>query len=100
MSELTDLLIQIGQTWGWGVLILGLSLYQLYWPAALHPSKPKAQKLVETIPPAVVVVIESIAEEIDSVDEDAVHDELASNGYSTDDFKRDTGGGSPPPADD
>lgn len=101
MSELTDLVISVGELFGWGFVLLIVSVYQLYCPQSIHPhGGTKLQRLLTEIPEPIAVILESLAEEIDKVDEDAVADILHSNGYTTDDFKESDG--KPPirPADD
>lgn len=86
MSELTDLFIQLADRWGWGVLMFGFLLYQFYWPAWLHPSRTKLQSALAKFH-VLGIVVEAVAEEMDNIDEEQVHDVFRDNGYSPDDFK-------------
>lgn len=88
MSELTDLVIQLGQNLGWDFLLFGFSVYELFCPGWLHPhGGTKLQRLLKTIPEPIAIILESISEEIEGIDEESVRDILQSNDYETEDFK-------------
>lgn len=90
--------IQFGEQFGWNFLFFGFALYELFFPESLHPKGgTRLQTLLRSIPEPIAVILESMAEQINDIDEDAVTEVLDSNGYDTDDFKS---GKSPPPPDD
>lgn len=88
MSEATDILIQLAERWGWGLLIFAFLLYQFYSPISAMPGA-RHTKLQSAFAKFHVlgVVVEAVAEEIDGIDEDQVHDVFQDNGYQPDDFK-------------
>jgi hypothetical protein len=86
MSELTDLFIQLADRWGWEMLIFAFLLYQFYWPAWLHPSRTKLQAALAKFH-VLGIVVEAVAEEMENIDEEEVHDVFRDNGYSPEDFK-------------
>lgn len=87
MSELTDLVIQFGEQWGWGILLFLFVLYQMYWPSWLHPSRTKLQHTFAQLH-VLGIVVEAVAEEIDGIDEEQVHEVFEDNGYEPADFKQ------------
>lgn len=87
MSELTDLIIQIGDRIGWDFLLFLLAAYQLYCPRSLHPQGgTKLQRMLVSVPDPVAIVLELLAENVPNIDEDKVHDAFVDNGLEKEDF--------------
>lgn len=90
MSELTDLVIQTGEQFGWDALLFIFVAFQIYWPDKLHPkSGTKFKQLMRSTDPAVEATLEAIAEEMDKLDEDAVRNLFNGGEIRPEDVKRD-----------
>lgn len=88
MSELTDLIIQFGNTFGWSALLFVLFAYQLFWPSLFHPSGgTKLQTLLREPNPAVVAVLVAISEETSQVDDRTIKEWFNGSRKWTEDVK-------------
>ena len=88
MSELTDLIIQFGETVGWSAVLLVLFAYELFWPDSLHPfNGTKLKSLFREPNPAVVATLVAIAEETRGVDDSTIKDWFNGSRKWTEDVK-------------
>lgn len=89
MSELTDLIINIGETFGWDFLLFIGAIYEIFFPRRLHPQAgTKLQRMLFGVPDAVAIVLELLAENAPNVDENKVHEAFVENGLEKDDFMK------------
>lgn len=89
-----SVVVDAAAAFGWAGVLFGTFVYELFFPAWLHPTGgTRLQKLLLQPSPAVVTALEAIAEEMDSLDERAVMELFHEDNLHTYDLKvqRDNG---------
>lgn len=99
MSELTDLIIQVGDMVGWSFLLWVTFLYELFFPDTLHlKSGTKLKQLLREPSPGVIAALEAVYQRHDELSEEKLLEKLNGDAprawqfESVEDIKKHPGG--------